>query len=290
MERNSLGQQPLEVFVTTYEEFSSKQTVIELSGVGYRPMKIAYTDDGEGDVIVMLHGIPTWSYLYNRVVPYLSPNVRVICPDLIGYGNSDQRDCFDRSIRAQAKMVAALLDALGIEKATVLGHDIGGGAALVFAIDYPERLEKLVLTNIVAYHTWPNAGMIELGDPFWVEREPADVVKFARERNFAGYDQPEIDVIFQPYMSKTGMISLIRNASGLSTNHTMELVDLHSTIKARTLLLWGAKDEWQEPWIADRLTQEIPDTKLVKVPSAGHWIQFDEPEIFAREIAAFMQE
>lgn len=290
MERNSLGQQPLEVFVTTYEEFSSKQTVIELSGVGYRPMKIAYTDDGEGDVIVMLHGIPTWSYLYNRVVPYLSPNVRVICPDLIGYGNSDQRDCFDRSIRAQAKMVAALLDALGIEKATVLGHDIGGGAALVFAIDYPERLEKLVLTNIVAYHTWPNAGMIELGDPFWVEREPADVVKFARERNFAGYDQPEIDVIFQPYMSKTGMISLIRNASGLSTNHTMELVDLHSTIKARTLLLWGAKDEWQEPWIADRLTQEIPETKLVKVPSAGHWIQFDEPEIFAREIAAFMQE
>lgn len=290
MERNSLGQQPLEVFVTTYEEFSSKQTVIELSGVGYRPMKIAYTDDGEGDVIVMLHGIPTWSYLYNRVVPYLSPNVRVICPDLIGYGHSDQRDCFDRSIRAQAKMVAALLDALGIEKATVLGHDIGGGAALVFAIDYPERLEKLVLTNIVAYHTWPNAGMIELGDPFWVEREPADVVKFARERNFAGYDQPEIDVIFQPYMSKTGMISLIRNASGLSTNHTMELVDLHSTIKARTLLLWGAKDEWQEPWIADRLTQEIPETKLVKVPSAGHWIQFDEPEIFAREIAAFMQE
>lgn len=278
--------------MTTYEEFSSKQKVIELSGVGYRPMKIAYTDDGDGDgdVIIMLHGIPAWSYLYHKVIPHLSSSARVICPDLIGYGNSDQRDCFDRSIRAQAKMIAALLDALGIERATVLGHDIGGGAALVFAVDYPERLKKLVLTNIVAYHTWPNAGMIELGDPFWVEREPADVVKFVRDRNFAGYDQPEIDVVFQPYMSKAGMISLIRNASGLSTNHTMELVDLHSTIEARTLLLWGAKDEWQEPWIADRLAQEIPDTKLVKLPSAGHWIQFDEPEIFAREIATFMQE
>lgn len=276
--------------MTTFEEFSSKQKFIELSGVGYRPMKIAYTDDGQGDVIVMFHGIPTWSYLYHKVIPTLSSNARVICPDFIGYGNSDQRDCFDRSIRAQAKMVAALLDALGIKKATVLGHDIGGGAALVFAIDYPERLEKLILTNIVAYHTWPNAGMIELGDPFWVDREPADVVKFVRERNFAGYDQPEIDVMFQPYMSKAGMISLIRNASGLSTNHTMELVDLHSTIEAKTLLLWGAKDEWQEPWIAERLSQEIRGAKLVEVPSAGHWIQFDEPEIFAREIAIFMQE
>lgn len=276
--------------MTDVSEFRARQKTVELDGLSYTKLKVAYTDVGEGEPIVLIHGIPTWSYLFHTVIPHLSQGARVISPDLLGYGYSDRRDCFDRSIRAQAKMVVALLDSLGIERATVLGHDIGGGAALVLAVDHPDRVNRLILTNIVAYNSWPNAGMIELGDPFWVNKPVDEVITFVRSRNFPDHDGPAIDAIFDPYMDEIGKVSLIRNASGLSTNHTMELVEQHRQIKPRTLLLWGTNDPWQEPWIAERLAEEIPSNKLVTVDTASHWIPLDEPQRFSEEILQFMRE
>jgi len=89
----------------------------------------------------------------------------VIAPDMVGYGNSAQRDSFDRSIRAQEQVVRGLLDDLGIDRFSFVGHDLGGGVGLRLAARTPDRVGELVLSNSIAYDSWPIQTITDLGLP-----------------------------------------------------------------------------------------------------------------------------
>ena len=86
-----------------HEAFRQRQTAADLDGLSYTPLRVAWTDVGEGEPVILLHGIPTWSFLYNEVIPLLAPHHRVIAPDFLGHGYSDRRDFFDRSLMAQTE-------------------------------------------------------------------------------------------------------------------------------------------------------------------------------------------
>ena len=276
------------------QDFRKRQRTAELDGLIDRPLRVAWTELGEGKPVILLHGIPTWSFLYNEVIPLLAGKVRIIAPDFLGHGYSDRRDIFDRSLVAQTAMVLRLMDHLDIQQATMVGHDTGGGVALIMAIHHPKRVERLVLTNVVAYDSWPIDDMIALGNPNWRSKSPKEVVDFVASGLPDGiYNKerltPEFTAgIVAPYSDEEGKISLIRNASALNTNHTTMLVDKHRSIEAPTLCLWGVHDPWQT--IADgiRLSEEIPDARLVRVENASHWIPHDTPQIFAEEVSRFI--
>jgi pimeloyl-ACP methyl ester carboxylesterase len=278
---------------SAHERFRDRQQAVELDGLGPLPLRIAYTDVGAGDPVLLLHGIPTWSFLYADAIPLLEPHCRVIAPDFLGHGWSDRRDRFDRSLTAQTAAMLALLDALEIERATVVGHDTGGGVALIMGIEHPERVARLVLSNVVAYDSWPIDDMIALSDPRWRDkpaREVADFVAGGLPDGIHNAERltPEFrEGIVAPYADEEGKISLIRNASALNTNHTMALVDRHAEISAPTLVLWGRHDPWQTISDGERLAVEIPNAELVPV-EASHWIPQDAPERFASEIVAFL--
>ncbi|MEX2296908.1 MAG: alpha/beta fold hydrolase [Dongiaceae bacterium] len=161
-----------------HRAFKTRQKNLTLDSIAQIPLHVAYTDLGKGEPVLLLHGIPTWSYLYHDVIPLLEPHCRVLAPDFLGHGYSDRRDRFDRSLRAQTRMILAFLDALGIEKATIVGHDTGGGVALIMAIEHPDRVARLVLTNVVAYDSWPIDDMIALGNPNWRSKSPQEVAEF----------------------------------------------------------------------------------------------------------------
>lgn len=276
------------------DDFRAGQKRVTLEGVGPVPLRMAYTDTGSGAPVMLLHGIPTWSYLYHDVIPLLSPHRRVIAPDFLGHGYSDRRDCFDRSLRAQATAVLRLMDRLELERVTLVGHDTGGGVALILGIEHPDRLERLVLSNVVAYDSWPIDDMVALGNPALAEKTPDEVAAFILSGIADGLHKPERNTdtfrnnIVAPYTDEEGKISIIRNASALNTNHTMELVDRHKDIPVRTLVLWGIHDIWQTIRDGERLAREIPDAQLVRLEDASHWLQQDSPERFAREILLFL--
>lgn len=279
---------------SAHEEFRARQRSVELDGLGPLPLRVAYTDIGSGEPVLLLHGIPTWSFLYADVIPLLQPHCRVIAPDFLGHGWSDRRDRFDRSLTAQTAAMLALLDALEIERATIVGHDTGGGVALIMGIEHPERVARLVLSNVVAYDSWPIDDMIALSNPEWRDKPAAEVAEFVASGLPDGIHNPSRlspwfrEGIVAPYADEEGKISLIRNASALNTNHTMALVDRHREIAAPTLVLWGVHDPWQTVADGERLAQEIPDAELVRV-EASHWIPQDAPHEFAGEIAAFLE-
>lgn len=278
----------------SHTSFRQRQSSAELDGLSYRPLKVAWTDIGQGEPVILLHGIPTWSYLYSDVIPLLSESVRVIAPDFLGHGYSDRRDFFDRSLVAQTAMIRRLMDHLGIEKAHFVGHDTGGGVSLIMAIHHPERVGKLVLTNVVAYDSWPIDDMIALGNPNWRSKRPEDVADFIAAGLPDGIHNkerltPEFTAgIVAPYSDEEGKISILRNASALNTNHTTMLVERHGEIRAQTLCLWGVHDPWQTIRDGERLSREIPNARLVRVENASHWIPHDTPERFATEIAGFL--
>jgi len=279
-----------------HRAFRARQKRVALDGLSYQPLEIAYTDVGSGEPVVLLHGIPTWSYLYHDVIPLLEPHCRVLAPDFLGHGYSDRRDRFDRSLTAQAAMILRLLDALGLARVTIVGHDTGGGVALILGIEHPDRVARLVLSNIVAYDSWPIGDMIALSNPDWRSKPTQEVAEFVASGLPDGLHNPQRLTaefragIVAPYSDEEGKISLIRNASALNTNHTMALVDRHGEIRAPTLVLWGVHDPWQTIADGERLAREIPGATLVRVETASHWLQQDEPEIFAREIVRFLKE
>ncbi len=278
----------------THDAFQRRQKTVALDGLSYKPLRVAFTDIGAGEPVILLHGIPTWSYLYNEVIPLLAEGNRVIAPDFLGHGYSDRRDFFDRSLLAQTDMVLGLMDHLGLKRASFVGHDTGGGVSLIMAIEHRERVNRLVLANVVAYDSWPIDDMIALGNPSWRTKTPKEVADFLasglpdgiynKERLTQNFTQG----IVAPYSDEEGKISIIRNASALNTNHTTMLVERHGEISAPTLCLWGVHDPWQTIRDGERLAREIPKARLVRVENASHWIPHDTPEIFARETADFL--
>ena len=278
----------------THEVFRKRQRSAEFSGLSYRPLTVTWTEVGEGEPVILLHGIPTWSYLYNDVIPLLAPSVRIIAPDFLGHGYSDRRDFFDRSLVAQTAMIIKLMDHLRIERAHFVGHDTGGGVSLIMAIHHPERVDKLVLANVVAYDSWPIDDMIALGNPNWRSKSPKDVADFLAAGLPDGIHNkdrltPEFMAgIVAPYSDEEGKISIIRNASALNTNHTTMLVERHCEITSPTLCLWGVHDPWQTIRDGERLVNEIPNARLVRVENASHWIPHDTSGIFATEIINFL--
>lgn len=281
----------------TWQDYKNAQQEVELLAVAHIPIKIRYVDVGvdKAGTILLMHGIPTWGYLYHAVIPPLvEAGYRVIAPDFLGHGWSDRRDRFDRSFQDQAKMICALLDSLNLAQVHVVGHDTGGAVALILGIEHPQRVNQLVITNSVCYDRFDD-DMLDFGHPLrWKPRSIEDLVAALEESLAMGLSHAERltpdfrQGIIAPWASEEGKLSLLRNASALNANQTMALVDRHSTIAAPTMILWGMDDPWQKAEDGQRLAAEIPAAIFKPIANASHWIQQDAPEEFTSALLKFL--
>src|SRR6187401_269013 len=106
--------------------------------------RVFFRSAGSGPVLVLVHGITSTSETWSKVLPYLAERFTVIAPDLLGHGES-AKPRGDYSLGAYASGIRDLLVALGHESATIVGHSLGGGVAMQFAYQFPERCDRLVL-------------------------------------------------------------------------------------------------------------------------------------------------
>ena len=256
-------------------------------------LSVAYHDAGSGEAVILLHGIPTWSYLWHDVAVGLADHYRVIAPDLLGYGNSAQHDGFDRSIRAQESMIAAFMNRLGLDSAHLVGHDIGGSAALRVACHHPEFVDRLVLSNVGCFDSWPVEFINGLGLPGAVTGMVEQEFQETFQRVFGGGlytdDPPQgfIDGMLAPWQSEEGRISLERCAVATNTNHTTEIE--YGSIAVPTLLLWGGEDVLQSVDYAERLADELGGpTELVALDRAYHWVVQDRSEAYTDHLLDFL--
>jgi haloalkane dehalogenase len=114
--------------------------------------KVHYLDEGEGPVLLMLHGNPTWSFLYRRMVPYLSDHFRCIALDYPGFGLSTAPEGYGFTPAEHAEVVSGFVDALGIDEFSLVMQDWGGPIGFQVALDRPDSVKALILGNTWA---WP---------------------------------------------------------------------------------------------------------------------------------------
>lgn len=255
---------------------------------------ISYVEAGNGSPLVLIHGIPVWGYVWHGIYSELTRTHRVLIPDLPGFGFSDKADCFDRSIAAQARMIDAWLDQLGISHATIIGHDIGGGVALRMATRFPERVDRLIVMNTVCYDSWPIELMLQFGHPEAHRKLSASLaVRLLRQvlkRGFASsLNRNILEGLLAPYTTETGKLSLIRNAAALNTNLTTEITHLLPALKIPTLVLWGEDDRFQPVHYGERLTGDIYGSRLIRVKDARHFVMWDQPELVTKHVLDFLE-
>lgn len=131
-----------------YGDHRSQQQSFVIEG-----QSIAFTDHGEGQVLVLLHGVPTSSWMYRKLIPLLQTDLRVISVDLLGYGSSDKPDDADYSDVAQARRIRALLQHLEINQYGLLMHDMGGLVAWEIMHQAPDEVtDAIILNTIVGKH------------------------------------------------------------------------------------------------------------------------------------------
>jgi len=275
----------------SYDEWTAAQhsTTVDVDG---HDLEVAYRDEGEGDPVVFLHGIPTNSYLFAKAIDPVAEERRVIAPDMVGYGNSQMTDDFDRSIRAQERMIRGLVADLDLGTVDFVGHDLGGGVGLRYAAREPDAVERLVLSNSVAYDSWPIKTITDLGLPESArENSVADVQGMLDGlfRNTLYDEDPDeafIEAMKAPWNSEEGVTSLVRAAVSTNTCHTTEVDPREVT--ADTRLLWGLEDEFQPVQWAERLEADIDACELIGLEESNHWVPEDRHEAFREHCAEFL--
>lgn len=274
-----------------HEEWTDRQESATVAVDDHEVEMAYYESGGEGKPVVFLHGIPTWSYLWRHVVAALEDDGerRVIAPDMVGYGNSEKRDGFDRSLRAQEDALIDLLGQLGVDEFDFVAHDLGGGIALRVAW-HTDRIRKLVLSNAVMYDSWPVEFVTDLGLPSNINDMSVDDVTSLGEAAFrqtlVDADDDFVEAMVSRYASEEGKISLSRNAVATNTNHTTEID--YDAVEAETLCVWGENDEFQPIEYAERLDDDLKNSAGVVGLEAQHWVPEDRPEEYAERVVDFL--
>lgn len=262
-------------------------------------VRLAYRDRGSGEPVVVVHGTPSYSYEWRHVVPQVeAAGHRVITYDLLGYGASERPLDRDTSVSAQTDLLVGLLDALGVERPTLVTHDIGGAIGQRMAVLHPERVRRLLLVDSVSYDSWPSETWREIlrhGPDDLATMPAAEFEELLTRQLTMTVAEPSImtgDVLrafLAPHRTVLGRASFVEHqVRHYDSRHTEEISDRLGEIDLPVRILWGQEDRWQPTGYAERLAADIPHAELVVVPGAGHFVMEDDPQRVTREILGFL--
>lgn len=261
--------------------------------------RMHYVDEGTGPAVVMVHGTPTWSFLYRDIIRRVSRSYRVIAPDHLGFGLSDKPQAWSFLPEDHARNLATLLERLELEDITMVVHDFGGPIGLSYTLERPDRVNRLVLFNT---WMWSLAGT-PAGNASRLMAGPIGRFLY-RRLNFsprvlvrAAFGQKEklTREIHRHYIGafptpeqRQGPWVLARELIG-SGEWYERLWSLRERLADKpALLLWGMRDPAFGPAALERWKAALPNGRAVEFPTAGHFVQEEAPEEAARSIEAFL--
>ena len=266
--------------------------------------KRAFVRAGEGPALLLLHGIGNSCQTWAGVIDRLAESHTVIAPDLLGHGASD-KPRGDYSIAAYANGMRDLLTVLDIEQATVVGHSLGGGIALQFAYQFPERCQRLALVGSgglgpelsagLRAATLPGAELVltaltgvsaPLRAGMQVVERLGQAVGWKRIRDLA-----EAGDALLALKDVEARRAFLRTLRGVVDSHGQAVTALDRLYLADAipmLVVWGSRDPIVPALHAETVRTLVPSARIEVFPGAGHWPHLDEPDRFCDVLLDFM--
>jgi pimeloyl-ACP methyl ester carboxylesterase len=267
--------------------------------VGGERFEIFYRIAGGGPWLTALHGFPTSSWDWAKVVAELEPRFRVLCFDFLGFGDSDKPRAHRYSIFEQADLTEALWGALGVEQSAILAHDYGATVA-------QELLARSELTVRVTSVTVLNAALyVRLARPLLIQRLLAGrltgpiVARAVTERTFRrsfesifseGHPigEAEIHEHWRVLERQGGSARLSHRLSHYMREREQNADRWETALEKANCpisFIWGMADQRSGAHIAEEIRRRLPLASLVELPDVGHYPQLEAPGDVAREIA-----
>jgi haloalkane dehalogenase len=261
-------------------------------------LRMHYVDEGSGDPVLLLHGEPSWAFLYRKMIPPLAAVARAVAPDYFGFGRSDKPTRIeDYSYDLHYRSIELFADELDLRETTVVVQDWGGPVGLRLAVEHPERVARLVILN-----TGIGAGRAP--SPEWLRfREfvrrvgsdlvPGQLVRISCVTELAdevveGYNAP-----FPVPESKAGVLAFPElvptEADHPSAAKMLEVRDALMRWEKPALVLFSDSDPIFSVEAAERLAARIPGAGPAEtVREAGHFLQEEKGEEIAARIVRFL--
>jgi haloalkane dehalogenase len=267
--------------------------------------RMHYIDEGSGPTILMVHGTPTWSFLYRHLIKHLSQEYRCIAMDHLGFGLSDKPLGWSYRAADHARNVATLIEHLDLKDLTLAVHDFGGSIGLDYALDHPQNVRGLVLFN-----TW----MWPLDDPAAIRTgklmhgplgkllytrlnfSPRVIVKAAwgDKRSLTPALHRHYTAVHSTAQERYGMWMFAREVLDAAPWWQSQWERRARIADIPTLLLWGMRDPAIKPASLARWQSFLTDARTVTFPTTGHFVQEEQPaavtaamrEFLAQQIAA----
>ncbi|VAW61513.1 Haloalkane dehalogenase 2 [hydrothermal vent metagenome] len=258
--------------------------------------RIHYVDEGEGPVLLLLHGNPTWSFLYRHIIAELRDNFRIIAPDYPGFGLSSAPPKYGFTAAEQAEAMTAFVEHLDLEGITMMVQDWGGPIGFAIAERYPERFDRFIIGNTWA---WPlersgqKAFSTLMGG--WPGQFAAwccnGVLHFFMSKGMEkDLSDAEMAMYLAPFKERAARTPThVFPAQLLDADAFLQKVynNLSRLADRPVLIVWGLEDfAFQEPE-RDRFRKLFADHQSVLLENAGHFIQEDAPEEITRAILAW---
>jgi haloalkane dehalogenase len=291
----------MSIYRTPYERFAAiADFPFEPRYIDHDGLRMHYVDEGAGDPVLCLHGEPTWSYLYRKMIPGLASVARVVAPDYLGFGRSDKpvdRDwySFDRHCRS----IRRLVEELDLARLTVVVQDWGGPIGLRLAVEQPERVARLVILNTgVGGGRAPNDVWLRFREVVRAaggDFQPGRLIRTACVRGLSDDVVAAYDAPFPAPESKAGPLMFPEQVPTEPDHpNTAPLLAIREALRSwerPSLVLFGDSDPIFPPEVAEMIAELIPGALPAEtIENAGHFVQEDAGEEVAARIVRFLEE
>ena len=259
-------------------------------------MTLGYRELGSGPPVLLLHGWPTSSFLWRRVMPAIAERNRVLALDLPGFGASDKPLDVVYDFAFFERALDGFLAALGIDAVAVAGHDIGGPIAVHWALDRRERVPRIALLNTLVYPEFSEAVLEfvrvlnepEARDRLTSPEGLAEAMRLGVADEGIVSDEVVAGVV-EPFRSPDSRLALARAGIGLEPAEFVAIADRLPELDVPVRVLYGEQDRIL-PDIAQtvaRLERELPQAKVTSLTNCGHFLQEEEPDRVGALLADF---
>ncbi len=262
-------------------------------------LRMHYLDEGQGDPVLCLHGEPTWSFLYRKMIPALAAVTRVVAPDYFGFGRSDKPTeaswyTFDRHCAS----IRRLVEELDLRGLTLVVQDWGGPIGLRLAVEQPDRVARLVILNTgVGGGRPPSEAWVRFREVVRAaggDFQPGRLIRTAAVRGLADDVVAAYDAPFATPESKAGVLAFPElvptEPEHPNTAPLMAIRDALGSWEKPALVLFGESDPIFRPEAAAAIARWIPGALPAElVEQAGHFVQEDAGEEVAARIVEFLR-